>query len=305
MPAIEVHGLVKQYGSFTALHGIEFEVDEGEVFALLGPNGAGKTSTLEILEGFRRPSAGSVRVLDMDPQNGGREFREHIGVVLQGTAVEPYLTVHEVLTRNTAYYPHPRDVDEVIQLVGLEGRRSEMVRNLSGGQQRRLDVALGIIGRPRLLFLDEPTTGFDPSARRDAWGLVRELSEAGTTILLTTHYMEEAQHLADRVAVIAGGRIVATGTPETLGGRETATARIAFRLPEAIAATSLPFPVTHVEGDQVEIRTEDDIAVLHRLTNWSLTRKVPLTGLTVQRPTLEDVYLALVADVEEGEKLND
>ncbi len=292
MPAIMVEGLRKSYGSVEAVQDVDFAVPAGEVFALLGPNGAGKTSVLEVLEGFRRRTAGRVEVLGMDPARGGRALRERVGVVLQETAVEPYLTVHEVLTRNAGYYPRPRPVDEVISLAGLQEKAGARVQTLSGGQQRRLDVALGIVGDPELIFLDEPTTGFDPSARRDAWDLVRRLSGGGTTIVLTTHYMDEAQALADRVAVLAGGRIVAEGTPDSIGGRNVAAVRVRFRLPPGVTAAELPVPASG-DGDRLEVRTEEELRVLHTLTGWALDRGVRLEGLTVDRPTLEDVYLSL------------
>ena len=219
MPAVEVSGLKKAYGPLEAVRGIDFTVEQGEVFALLGPNGAGKTTTLEILEGFLARSSGTVRVLGVDPADADRPWRERVGIVFQGAVVEPYLKVREVLERNAGYYPKPRPVDEVLELVGLREKADARAKTLSGGQQRRLDVALGIIGAPELLFLDEPTTGFDPTARRGAWELVDRLRDEGATIILTTHYMDEAQHLADRVVVINQGEIVASGTPETIGGR--------------------------------------------------------------------------------------
>ncbi len=231
--AVVVNGLVKRYGTLTAVRGASFAVAENEIFALLGPNGAGKTTILEILEGFRRRDGGHACVLGLDPEarTTARQLREQIGLVLQDIAVEPYLTVRETVARNAGYYPAPRSVDETIELVGLAGHEQRKVKDLSGGQKRRLDLALGVIGNPRLLFLDEPTTGFDPSARQGAWQVVRDLRAAGTTIVLTTHYMEEAQALADRVAVMAAGTIVAEGDPATIGGRDTARARIQFTLP--------------------------------------------------------------------------
>jgi ABC-2 type transport system ATP-binding protein len=296
VPAIVVEGLRKTYGALTAVNGVDLAVERGEVFALLGPNGAGKTTTLEILEGYRARDAGRVEVLGVDPAHGGRALREHIGIVLQETAVDPYLTVSEVLTRNAKYYPHPRRADEVIDLVGLREKATSRVKDLSGGQQRRLDVGLGIIGNPDLLFLDEPTTGFDPSARRSAWDLVRSLTGGGTTIVLTTHYMEEAQALADRVAIITGGRIVASGTPESLGGRDTASTWVRFRLPPGVALADLPVPARQDAG-LVVIETDDAVRVLHALTSWALEHGCELDGLTVDRPTLEDIYLALTGAV--------
>ncbi|MDI5962301.1 ABC transporter ATP-binding protein [Streptantibioticus silvisoli] len=293
-PAVVVADLRKSYGPVRAVRGVGFRVARGEIFALLGPNGAGKSTTLEILEGFRARDAGRAEVLGLDPGDRGaaRELRERIGLVLQDIAVEPYLTVRETVTRDAGYYRAPRDVDEVIGLVGLTGQERRKVRTLSGGQKRRLDLALGVVGDPELLFLDEPTTGFDPNARRGAWRLVRELRDTGTTVLLTTHSMQEAQALADRVAVLAGGRIVAEGTPDDLGGRDTAGARIRFALPPGCAAADLPV-AAEVRGAQVTVRTAEPTGTLHRLTGWALQRGTALVGLTVERPTLEDVYLDL------------
>ena len=263
--AVVVAGLRKSYGAVQAVRDVSFTVEDGEIFALLGPNGAGKTTTLEILEGFRTRDAGRVEVLGADPGDRatGRALREQIGLVLQDIAVEPYLTVRETLARNAGYYPAPRDVDEVIGLVGLTGQERRKVRALSGGQQRRLDLALGLIGDPRLLFLDEPTTGFDPNARRDAWQIVRDLRDAGTTIVLTTHYMDEAQALADRVAVMSGGRIVAEGPPSTIGGRDAARARIRFALPDGYTAADLPLPAVAGHG-LVTVETAEPTEALHR-----------------------------------------
>ncbi|MDX6255168.1 MAG: type transport system ATP-binding protein [Frankiales bacterium] len=299
--AIAVDGLRKSYGDFEAVRGISFEVRRGEVFALLGPNGAGKTTTLEVLEGFRERTAGSVSVLGMDPTGQPLALRSRVGIVLQDTAVEAYLTVREVLERTAAYYTAPRPVPEVIALVGLEDKADQRVKALSGGQRRRLDVALGIVGRPELVFLDEPTTGFDPSARREAWGLVRDLADMGTTVILTTHYMDEAQTLADRLAIIAKGQIVAEGTPESLGGRDTAAAYIRFQLPPGVAVDELPDqPEIVTMGGAVVLSTDDELRVLHRLTGWALERGVGLAGLSVDRPSLEDVYLRLTTAADEA-----
>ena len=286
--------LRKSYGQVEAVRGVSFAVEDGEIFALLGPNGAGKTTTLEILEGFRQRDAGDVRVLGHDPGNrsSGRVLREQIGLVLQDIAVEPYLTVHETLARNAGYYPNPRSVDEVIGLVDLGEQTKQKVKDLSGGQKRRLDLALGMVGNPRLLFLDEPTTGFDPNARRGAWDVVANLRSAGTTIVLTTHYMDEAQVLADRVAVIASGQIVAEGTPATIGGRDSALTRIRFVLPAGVGAAALPVAAT-VADDVVTIEAEEPTEILHRLTGWALDHGTTLAQLSVERPSLEDIYLRL------------
>ena len=298
MPAVVVEGLAKSYRHQPAVVDVSFAVEPGEVFALLGPNGAGKTTTVEILEGFRARDAGAVKVLGFDPGNRATSLalRRELGIVLQELAVEPFLTVREVLRRNARYYPAPRAVDEVIEMVGLAEKPDARVRTLSGGQQRRLDLGLGIIGNPRLVFLDEPTTGFDPTARRGAWSLVRDLCTAGTTVILTTHYMDEAEALADQVAVVRAGRIVATGPPQSLGGRELGEATLSFRLPAGVAATDLPVAPTSVVGDLVEVVTAEELAVLHRLTGWALERNLTLVGLTVARLTLEDVYLRLTGE---------
>jgi ABC-2 type transport system ATP-binding protein len=295
MPAVFVEGLRKSYGQFEAVKDISFEVGAGEVFALLGPNGAGKTTTIEILEGFRRRDAGVVEVLGLDPEAGStdRRLRERIGIVLQELAVEPLLTVREVLARSAGYYPRPRPVNDVIERVGLGEKAGARVKTLSGGQMRRLDLALGIIGNPELVFLDEPTTGFDPSARRDAWELVKSLTGSGTTVMLTTHYMEEAEALSDRVAVLTEGEIVAAGSPGSLGGRDLGEARIRFRVPEGASLEGLPVQASAARDGALEIATDDEVQVLHRVTGWSLERGVPLTGLSVERLTLEDVYLRL------------
>ncbi|MGW4303851.1 ABC transporter ATP-binding protein [Streptomyces sp. NPDC004646] len=298
--AVVVAGLHKRYGDVHAVRGVDFTVAHGEIFALLGRNGAGKTTTMEILEGFRDRDSGRVEVLGLDPgeRATGRALRERIGLVLQDVAVEPYLTVRETVARNAGYYPAPRDTDEVIALVGLAGLEKQKVRALSGGQRRRLDLALGVIGDPALLFLDEPTTGFDPNARRTAWQLIRELRETGTTVLLTTHYMEEAQRLADRVAVIADGLIVAEGTPATLGGRDTATTRIRFALPPGTTVADLPVDAAADDDGLLTVESTEPTATLHLLTGWALRHGTVLNALTVDRPSLEDIYLRLTAPRE-------
>ncbi len=295
MPAVVVEHLAKSYEGNQAVEDVTFEVAEGEVFALLGPNGAGKTTVIEILEGFRRRERGRVEVLGYDPANHGtsRELREQMGVVLQELAVEPFLSVRQALTRNAGYYPNPRPVDEVLELVGLSEKSDDRVKSLSGGQQRRLDLGLGIVGNPRLLFLDEPTTGFDPSARRGAWEVVRALTGGGTTVVLTTHYMDEAEALADRVAVINAGHIVAQGAPGSLGGRDVGEASIRFRLSGTAGAPPLPVAARVSGGGAYEIKTGREVEVLAALTSWALREQVDVVGLTVERLTLEDVYLRL------------
>lgn len=302
MDAITVTRLEKAYGSLKAVGGVDLTVAEGEVFALLGPNGAGKTTTVEILSGHRRRSAGNVAVLGFDPETGGRRFREHIGIVLQITALEPELKVGEVLDTYSAIYPNPRPVNEVIEIVGLEEKRGSRVKTLSGGQQRRLELALGIIGDPDVIFLDEPTTGFDPSARRQAWGLIHNLRQLGKTILLTTHYMDEAQNLADRVAIIANGLIVAEGTPADIGGRAEGEATVRFSV-GGIPVSDLP-PIARngldEETRQVTIETSQPTAALNEITSWATERGLELEALTVERPTLEDIYLRLTDGDSDG-----
>jgi ABC-2 type transport system ATP-binding protein len=292
--AIEVKGLTKSYGDVQAVRGIDLSVRKGEVFALLGPNGAGKTTTVEIMEGFRDRSGGDVRVLGHDPAKGERAFKSRIGIVLQSTGIDPYLTVAETIDLFRQYYPNPRPVDEIVEVVGLREKRDTRVVKLSGGQQRRLDVAIALSGDPELLFLDEPTTGFDPSARRNAWGVVKNLAGLGKTIFLTTHYMDEAQYLAARVAVIAAGRIVAEGPPGSLAGRDTAATVVRFRLPEpgAQLPPAIRDSATSANG-LFELRTDDPTRTLHELTGWALERGIRLEALDVTRPTLEDVYLQL------------
>ncbi|MFI7444742.1 ABC transporter ATP-binding protein [Nonomuraea indica] len=298
MPAVVVTGLRKEYGTVKAVDGVSLTVERGEVFALLGPNGAGKTTTVEILEGHRRRDGGEVSVLGFDPATGGRAYRERIGIVLQEAGFEEEFSVAELVRLYAGFYPRPRDPEEVIEQVGLKDKRDARVRTLSGGQRRRLDLALGLVGAPELLFLDEPTTGFDPSARHHAWELIDGLRSSGTTILLTTHYMDEAQHLADRVAVLRAGRLVAVGAPDTLIAAER-TSVLSFRLPEGTVLADLPSLTGHVEahGAAVSVQTDQPARDMHALTGWALERGTELTSLTLARPSLEDVYLDLVNEV--------
>ncbi|HYN29617.1 MAG TPA: ABC transporter ATP-binding protein [Dermatophilaceae bacterium] len=300
MVAIVVKDLHKHYGAVRAVDGLSFTVAPGEVFALLGPNGAGKTTTVEILEGHRHRTSGTVEVLGFDPQTGGRDYRERIGIVLQEAGVDEDFTPRELVTLYRGMYPRRLPVDQVIDLVGLADKADARVKTLSGGQRRRLDLALGLVGDPELLFLDEPTTGFDPSARRRAWDLVEALRGLGKTVLLTTHYMDEAEHLADRVGVVVAGRLVATGTPADIGGAARASSTVTFRLPSDFAADlpDLGSPLAS-EGADWQLRTPEPTAALERLLGWSRAREVELEGLTVERPSLEDVYLDLIraADV--------
>jgi ABC-2 type transport system ATP-binding protein len=284
MPAVSVQELRKTYGSHEAVRGIDFRIEAGEVFGLLGPNGAGKTTTVEILEGYRTRDGGTVEVLGQDPQRAGRDWRDRIGVVLQSSAMYPNLSVIESLELFAGYYRDPLDVDQVVVLVGLEEKRSDRVRTLSGGQSRRLDLGLGLIGNPEVLFLDEPTTGFDPAARRAAWEVIRSLRSLGKTILLTTHYLDEAESLADRVAVLREGRIAAIGRPEDLTGSAPPT-EIRYRS----------------NGEDVVVSTHEPTRVLHELTAKALAEGAELENLSVRRPTLEETYLALTGSEEEAE----
>ena len=294
---IAVRGLRKRYGSDEAVRGIDLEVRRGEIFAFLGPNGAGKTTTVEILEGFRHATDGTVEVLGTDPARAPAGWRERIGVVLQESQAEPGLTVRECLELYSGYYRAPRPVDETLALVGLLEQAGQRATSLSGGQRRRLDVALALAGDPELIFLDEPTTGFDPSARRLAWQVIAGLRDIGKTVFLTTHYMDEAERLADRIAIIAAGRIVASGTPQTLGDRNLSAARIAFTLPDGADAHELPEPLAERSQDQgarrLLIESHTVAADLHALSGWALARGFDLDDLDVTRPTLEDVYLSL------------
>jgi ABC-2 type transport system ATP-binding protein len=302
-PAVSARGLRKSYGSVEAIRGIDLEVRRGEVFAFLGPNGAGKTTTVEILEGYRERSGGEATVLGVDPGRAGREWRDRIGIVLQQCRMRPVLTVRETLELYSGYYRHPRSVAETIDLAGLGAKADERAGRLSGGQQRRLDVAVALIGDPELLFLDEPTTGFDPSARRQAWEVIAGLRSLGKTVFLTTHYMDEAQALADRVAIIARGAIVAEGRPDELGGRADAATQISFTL-DAAPSTDLP-PLAAAALDEpsrngtVRLRSDRPVELLQELTSWALERKLELRGLEVRRPSLEDVYLELTGEHSE------
>lgn len=283
MKVIEVHGLVKSYGDFTAVAGIDLTIQAGEIFALLGPNGAGKTTTVEILAGFRQADQGSVSVLGFDPAtkgDAGRHWRNRIGIVLQSASDAGSFKVREIVKHFSTFYANPRNVDQVIEAVGLSEKRNSLVLELSGGQRRRLDVALGIIGNPELLFLDEPTTGFDPEARRAFWALIRDLKAAGTTILLTTHYLDEAEELADRVAVIAGGKIIEVSTPALLGGRSTAKAKVQWFGPNGIES----------------IESDNPTAVITKLAA-QYGNEIP--ELTVSRPSLEDIYLKMIGGQNE------
>jgi ABC-2 type transport system ATP-binding protein len=301
--AIEIRGLRKAYGDVEAVRDISFSVAAGEVFCLLGPNGAGKTTTTEILEGYRARSAGEVRVLGHDPEDGERALRERVGIVLQEAAAQAELTVAEVLTMYGRYYPRRRPAGELVELVGLAGKESQRVKLLSGGQRRRLDLALALVGDPDLLFLDEPTTGFDPSARRQAWSTIEDLCALGKTVFLTTHYMDEAQALADRVAVMVDGRIVALGTPAEIGGRDTAPTEIAFALPAGVGLGHLPpldgADVSEPAPGHVRVITREGLRSAHALTGWALERGHELRGFAVSQPSLEDVYLRLT-DTQEA-----
>jgi ABC-2 type transport system ATP-binding protein len=301
MAAIEVRDVHKRYGDNHAVQGVSFEVHAGEVYALLGPNGAGKSTIVEILEGHRTATSGEVSVLGFDPAEAERDFRDRIGVVLQSSGVENEFTVREVIEIYGSAYRAPRPIAEVLALTGLEGKADERVGSLSGGQRRRVDLALGIVGNPDLLFLDEPTTGFDPSARRLSWDLIEEMCDGGTTVLLTTHYLDEAEQLADRVGVLGEGRMLAEDTPAALIDGISGTL-VSFQLPESVAtadAVSTFGPVmgadVRISGRLVEANVERSTQVVHRLTGWAVEHDVELMGLSVTRASLEDVYLQLTA----------
>jgi ABC-2 type transport system ATP-binding protein len=295
-PAIEVRDVRRSYGELEAVRGIGFEVARGEVFCLLGPNGAGKTTTVEILEGYRSRNAGEVWVLGIDPASGSRELRDRVGIVLQHCGVQNDLTVTELIEMYGRYYTRRRPVDELIELVDLVGKRDVRAKNLSGGQRRRLDLALALVGDPDVVFLDEPTTGFDPAARRGAWSTVRSLCELGKTVFLTTHFMDEAQTLADRVAIMRAGEIIASGRPDELGGRDLRPAEIRFVLPAGWSLGDLPDldgAERSMQGDRVLITTREPVRLANRLTSWALERGVELAHFSVAQPTLEDIYLEL------------
>ena len=296
--AIEVEGLRKSYGSLEAVRGVSFEVRAGEVFCLLGPNGAGKTTTVEILEGYRTRSDGTVHVFGMDPARGQRELRERVGIVLQSCGVQSDLTVAELLEMYGRYYERRRSIGELLELVELDAKRDTRAKQLSGGQRRRLDLALGLVGDPDLVFLDEPTTGFDPAARRHAWSTIRSLCSLGKTIFLTTHFMDEAQHLADRVAVMRGGEIIASGRPDELGGRDQRPTEIRFALPVGVTLDAFPELVESevgIEDGLVLVRSHEGLRTTQRLTTWALEHGYELERFSVAQPSLEDVYLELTA----------
>jgi ABC-2 type transport system ATP-binding protein len=295
-PIVRAEALHKSYGARDVVRGIDLEVQAGEIFAFLGPNGAGKTTTVEMLEGYRSRDAGEVAVLGEDPASASREWRSRIGVVLQTCTMPGELTVGELLGLYASYYPHAISVEETLELVGLAEQRQVRAQRLSSGQQRRLDVGLALIGDPELLFLDEPTTGFDPSARHHAWEVIANLRDLGKTVFLTTHYMEEAQALADRVAVIAAGRVVSEGTTETLGGRDRAPSDISFSPPAGVEPHQLPPELAatiELRDGRFHLRSRHPARTLHLLASWALERGFDLEDLTVGRPTLEDVYLRL------------
>jgi len=299
---ITIEGLRKSYAGFEAVRGLDLEVERGEIFAFLGPNGAGKTTTVEILEGYRKRTSGEVTVLGEDPSHASRSWRERIGIVLQQCKMPPELTVRETLEQYAGYFRDSRPVDETIGLVGLEHKADDRAGKLSGGQQRRLDVAVALIGDPELLFLDEPTTGFDPTARRQAWKVISNLRDLGKTVFLTTHYMEEAQYLADRAAIIVRGEVIAEGRPDELGRTTGADTEIRFRIPDGVATGELPraFDRADAENGSLTLRTAEPVRALNQLTTWAIERGFELPSLEVGRPSLEDIYLELTGSSEAG-----
>jgi ABC-2 type transport system ATP-binding protein len=303
---VEVRDLRKSYGEVQAVRGVSFEVTRGEVFCLLGPNGAGKTTIVEILEGYRTRTAGDASVLGMDPAAGERKLRERVGIVLQECGVQTDLTVAELVEMYGRYHVRGRPVDEVIELVELTPKRDVRAKNLSGGQRRRLDLALALVGDPDLIFLDEPTTGFDPAARRHAWSTIRSLRELGKTVFLTTHYMDEAQQLADRIAVMRAGEIIASGRPDELGGRDLRPAEIRFALPAGLSVSDvpkLPARAVSTDGEQVLVLTTEPVRAANVLTGWAIESGVDIGHFSVTQPTLEDIYLELTGSGEENHEL--
>jgi ABC-2 type transport system ATP-binding protein len=305
MAVVDVRELHKYYGDVHAVDGLSFTIAAGEVYALLGENGAGKSTAVEILEGHRTATSGSVTVLGADPASAGRDFRDRIGIVLQSSGVEVEFTVREVIELYGGCYRNPRPLDEVVGLVGLDEKVDARIGSLSGGQRRRVDLALGIVGRPELLFLDEPTTGFDPSARRRSWDLIESLGQDGTTVLLTTHYLDEAEHLADRVGVLSSGRMIAEGTPEQLINASSGTV-VSFMLPEGVQPVDAASTFGHllgggirVSGRLVEANVDQPTAAVHRITGWAIDAGVELESLSVSRVSLEDVYLTLTDSAHE------
>lgn len=298
--AIEVRGLVKRYGDHLAVDGVDLSVERGEIFAFLGPNGAGKTTTIEILEGYRERDGGDVTVLGEDPATAGREWREQLGIVLQESEIEAELTAREAVTMHAAYFANHLDPDNVLELVGLASHADHRAKKMSGGQKRRLDLALALVGNPDLVFLDEPTTGFDPGARRESWGMIENLRELGRTVLLTTHYMDEAEQLADRIAVIAGGEIVARGTAADLAEQVNARPVISWRT-SSLDGVPAGLPTATITDGVASFESDDVVGSVHALTTWSRDGGPPLDDLQIVQPTLEDVYLRLVGIAEAGE----
>jgi len=302
-PAIEVRDLSRSYGEVNAVRGVSFEVARGEVFCLLGPNGAGKTTIVEILEGYRTRSGGDATVLGIDPATGSRDLREQVGIVLQQCGVQNDLSVAELLEMYGRYHVSQRPVDEVLELVELTEKRDVRAKKLSGGQRRRLDLAIALVGDPELIFLDEPTTGFDPAARRQAWSTIRSLCDLGKTVFLTTHYMDEAQFLADRVAVMRAGEIIAAGPPDELGGRDVRPAEIRFTLPPQWSlgdVPEVPSEQRSIDGDHVVLFTRHPVRATQIVTTWALDHEIELRNFSVTQPSLEDIYLELTGATDQN-----